>query len=69
VPTTGAIAPPAEVSPDDLRELLAVDLAGWRRELADIEANHYPTFKDRLPAELAAELSALKLRLEQASMG
>ncbi|MBN1607213.1 MAG: phosphoenolpyruvate carboxykinase (GTP) [Polyangiaceae bacterium] len=64
VPVPDAITPPDGVSADDMRELLAVDVAGWRKELADIEAHHYPTFEDRLPAELAAELAALKQRLQ-----
>ena len=52
MPTADAIARPAAVSAADMRELLAVDAAGWRKELADIEANHYPSFKHKLPAEL-----------------
>jgi phosphoenolpyruvate carboxykinase (GTP) len=64
VPAADAIAPPPGVSAADMRELLAVDVADWRKELADIEANHYPVFGDRLPAELTAELSALKTRLD-----
>jgi phosphoenolpyruvate carboxykinase (GTP) len=64
MPTPGAITPPAGVSAEDMRELLAVDTAGWRKELSDIEANHYPIFKDKLPSELAAELAALKTRLQ-----
>jgi phosphoenolpyruvate carboxykinase (GTP) len=64
MPTGDAISRPDGVSADDMRELLNVDVAGWQKELADIQANHYPLFKDRLPAELAAELVALKGRLE-----
>ncbi len=63
MPSADAIAPPPGVSAKDLAELLAVDKVGWKKELEDIEANHYPLFKERLPAELAAELAALKSRL------
>jgi phosphoenolpyruvate carboxykinase (GTP) len=63
MPTPEAITPPAGVSAEDMNELLAVDVAGWRKELADIEANHYPLFKGRLPPELASELADLKRRL------
>ena len=43
-------------------ELLAVDAAGWRRELESI-ATYYGTFGERLPAELGDELAALRSRL------
>ncbi len=64
MPTADAIAPPPGVSADDMNELLSVDLAGWRQELADIRAKHYPIFGDRLPPELSAELDTLARRLE-----
>jgi phosphoenolpyruvate carboxykinase (GTP) len=63
MPTPEAIARPDGVSTEAMRELLAVDVAGWRKELDDVESNHYPIFKDKLPAELAEELRALKGRL------
>jgi len=63
MPSPGAIAAPVGVPDEAMRELLALDVAGWRRELDDIEAKHYPIFKDKLPPELAAELAALKERL------
>ncbi len=50
-----------------MHELLAVNAASWQQELADIEVNHYPTFRGKMPAELPEELFALKRRLEQAS--
>lgn len=53
-------------SPADLEELLAVDVAGWKNEAADVEEN-YKKFGDRLPAALRQELAALRQRLAQAA--
>jgi phosphoenolpyruvate carboxykinase (GTP) len=64
LPTPEAITRPDGVSEADMRELLAVDLPGWQKELDDVRSNHYPIFKDRLSAELAAELSSLESRLQ-----
>ena len=63
MPTIDAISRPDGVTEDDMKELLAVDVEGWKKELEDIEANHYPIFKDRLPQELRDEIAALKKRL------
>ena len=63
--------PPAEggldadglaVSAEDLAELLRVDPAEWRAELPLIE-QHYATFGATMPAELRAQLDALRRRL------
>jgi phosphoenolpyruvate carboxykinase (GTP) len=54
-----------EVTRDDMRELLRVDVNGWLAELPLI-AEYYAQFGDRLPNELRDELSALKDRLEAA---
>ena len=51
-----------EVSAADLDELLKVDVAGWKNELAMIK-EHYAKFGDRLPAELVKQLEALEARL------
>ena len=51
-----------DISADALRELLAVDLAGWKAELPLIE-EHFATFGDRLPAGLKDELAGLQKRL------
>ena len=51
-----------EVSAADLAELLKVDVDGWKAELAMID-EHYAKFGDKLPAELKAQLAALKERL------
>ena len=51
-----------EVSAADLEELLKVDVAGWKNELAMIK-EHYAKFGDRLPQELVKQLEALEARL------
>jgi phosphoenolpyruvate carboxykinase (GTP) len=45
-----------------MKELLRVDLAGWRRELPSIQA-HFDALGERLPAELLDELAELEKRL------
>ncbi|MBI2441095.1 MAG: phosphoenolpyruvate carboxykinase (GTP) [Lentisphaerae bacterium] len=52
------------VSAQDLAELLRVDLAGWRKELPDIE-KHYQKLGECLPPALKDELQALAQRLKQ----
>jgi len=63
MPTLEAIERPDGVGEDDMAELLSVDRESWLREVADIRANHYPRFGDRLPKGLWAELDALEARL------
>ncbi len=63
MPTVDAIEPPAGVSEEDMRSLLAVDVKGWKSELQDIKAEHYPKFGTRLPKELNEQLEALTKRL------
>jgi phosphoenolpyruvate carboxykinase (GTP) len=63
VPAPGALEMnglnlPAEA----LNELLAVDTAGWHKEIDDVAAN-YKKFGARLPAALAAQLEGLRQRL------
>jgi len=65
LPTTDAIdikGLEGEVSAADLEELLKVDVAGWKNELAMIK-EHYAKFGDRLPQELVKQLEALEARL------
>ena len=50
------------MSGGDLRELLAVDVAGWKKEADDIGAC-YETFGARLPAALQVQLQSLRERL------
>ena len=47
---------------DDLKQLLAVDAAGWKNEIADVAAN-YAHFGDKLPPALAKQLESLRQRL------
>ena len=48
-----------EVTPETLKELLKVDPAQWRAEVADIKT-HYAKFGEKLPKELADCLAALE---------
>ncbi|MGQ9717839.1 MAG: phosphoenolpyruvate carboxykinase (GTP) [Anaerolineae bacterium] len=48
-----------DVPPEDMRELLRVDVDGWRAELADIE-RHLARFGDRLPERLREQLRRLR---------
>jgi phosphoenolpyruvate carboxykinase (GTP) len=66
MPKDGAInVDGLDVSAETMKELLSVDVEGWKKELADIKANHYPKF-DNMPKELLAELAALEERLKNA---
>jgi phosphoenolpyruvate carboxykinase (GTP) len=64
MPTVDAISLPEGVSKEDMAALLAVDKDGWKAEIADVRANHYPKFGDRLPKELMDELAAIEKRLQ-----
>lgn len=50
------------VSDSDMKELLAVDKAGWQKEIVLIK-EHYVKFGSRLPQELKDELAELEKRL------
>ena len=63
MPTPDALDAPAGVTQDDLKELLTVDREGWKREIADVRAEHYPKFGAKLPQELWDELAGLEKRL------
>jgi phosphoenolpyruvate carboxykinase (GTP) len=51
------------VTEEDMANLLSVDCEGWLKEVADIRANHYPKFGDKLPAELAGMLDVMEKNL------
>jgi len=51
-----------DVAPEDMAELLRVDVEEWRAEVPSIE-EHYAHLGDRLPVELRDELNALEKRL------
>ncbi|MDR3324481.1 MAG: phosphoenolpyruvate carboxykinase (GTP) [Spirochaetaceae bacterium] len=63
LPTPDAIIPPAGVGEQDMKELLKVDIAGWKAEIKDVRDNHYPKFGDKLPKELYVELDSIEKRL------
>ncbi len=49
----------------DIDALLSVDIDGWKKEAADIRANHYPKFGDKLPKELTEQLDILESNLNK----
>jgi len=63
VPTGDAIDRPENVTVEEMQELCTVDLEGWKAELEDVKANHYPKFGAKLPKELPAQLEAIKSRI------
>jgi phosphoenolpyruvate carboxykinase (GTP) len=52
-----------DVPVEDLKELLRVDVAGWKEEAKDMQ-EHFAQFGKRLPEALAAQLKDLVKRLE-----
>jgi phosphoenolpyruvate carboxykinase (GTP) len=54
-----------DVSPEDLQELLRVDIDDWLVEVEGVR-EYYEEFQGRVPRELLAELEALSERLEAA---
>jgi phosphoenolpyruvate carboxykinase (GTP) len=55
-----------ELAPGALEKLLGVDLEEWREQLPRLH-EHFATFGDKLPDELATQLEALERRLGEAS--
>jgi len=47
---------------NDLKQLLELDAAGWKKEIADVAAN-YATFDSKLPKALNDQLDGLRARL------
>jgi phosphoenolpyruvate carboxykinase (GTP) len=52
-----------DIPPENVQELLRVDVDAWRGEIPDIE-RHFAQFGDRLPQRLREQLRALQARLE-----
>jgi phosphoenolpyruvate carboxykinase (GTP) len=50
------------LSDEDVSQLLAVDIPGWKHEIADVAAN-YAKFGDRLPKALTEQLNNLRKRI------
>jgi phosphoenolpyruvate carboxykinase (GTP) len=63
LPKVESISRPNGVSEADMRELLNVDIEGWKKEIADVRENHYPKFGAKLPKDLYDELDAIEKRL------
>jgi len=55
-----------EVSDETMAQLLEVDAEGWLSQLPQMR-DHYATFGEHLPEELAAQLDALESRLQKTS--
>lgn len=51
-----------DITQDDLKELMKVDLDAWNNEVPDIE-KHFDIFGNRLPERLKTQLSQLRKRL------
>jgi len=51
-----------KLPPNDLQQLLAVDVAGWKKEAEDVAAN-YAKFDGKLPKALSEQLDSLQKRL------
>ncbi len=51
-----------DIPPEDVQELLRVDVDAWRAEIPDIE-RHFAQFGDRLPQRLWEQLRGLQARL------
>jgi len=66
MPTVDAIdvAGLEDVDAATMEQLLAVDVEGWKNELAMIK-DHYAKFGDNLPAELKQQLVELEARLSK----
>ncbi|MHB8692309.1 MAG: phosphoenolpyruvate carboxykinase (GTP) [Solirubrobacteraceae bacterium] len=54
------------ISDDAIRQLMAVDVEGWKGQLPQVK-EHFAKFGDKLPAELTEQLDALEQRLNAAS--
>jgi phosphoenolpyruvate carboxykinase (GTP) len=66
VPTVGSLNTEGlDMPEDELAQILAVDAAQWKAEVAPIR-EFFAEFGDRLPAEVAAQLDALEERLNRA---
>jgi len=63
MPDPDAFDRPADVSEEAMKELLLVDIDGWKAELDDVRTGHYPKFGSKLPQELKDQLDALYRRL------
>jgi len=63
IPADNAIDRPKGVSVEYMKELLTIDVEGWKAELDAVKTSHYPKFGKKLPKELTAQLEAINNRL------
>ncbi len=64
MPKEGAInVSGLNVTAEDMKTILSVDVEGWKKEIADVRENHYPKFGKKLPKELMKEMEGLESRL------
>jgi len=54
-----------DVSKEDMKELLSVDIEGWKKELAGV-AESWEKFGRRMPYALKAKLAEIQARLNAA---
>jgi phosphoenolpyruvate carboxykinase (GTP) len=52
-----------DVSEEDMKELLRIDVEAWKAEIPDIE-QHFAKFGDRLPERLREQLEEFRKRLD-----
>jgi phosphoenolpyruvate carboxykinase (GTP) len=51
-----------DINPEDIKELMEIDIEAWRAELPDIE-KHFAQFGDRCPEKIKNQLEELRKRL------
>jgi len=64
LPSSDAIDRPKSVSAEYMKELLTLDIEGWKAELDGVKTNHYPKFDKKLPKELTEQLEMIESRLK-----
>jgi phosphoenolpyruvate carboxykinase (GTP) len=66
VPVEGGIdVTGLDIDPQVMRDLFTVDRDSWLAE-ADLTGEYFTKFGDKVPAELYAQLDAIKTRLQRA---
>jgi phosphoenolpyruvate carboxykinase (GTP) len=65
LPKPGSIEAPSGVSAETMTELTKVDVEGWKKEIAEIRKDFYPTYGDRLPKVLYEELDKIEKELNK----
>ena len=56
----------ADYYKETLPQITKVDVEGWKKELADVQENHYPKFGKHLPKELSEIIDMIQDRLNKA---